>query len=303
MEKRTKIFLVIVSILIILGIAACALNTTAISAKPSTPAGRSTKTITDMTGRTVVVPTDISRVLSTGPPTTIEVYVLAPDKLIGVNFDANPTNGSVYIPDKYRSLPNVGGWFGKQTGNYENFIAMHPDIILDSGSSADNSTSAVEERQEKLGVIPVIGVMDSSNVTLYNPSIQFLGTLLGAENQAASLSEFYNRVMSTVQLRVASIPESEKVRVYYAEGPTGLQTDPAGSSHSELIELAGGINVADCIITPGMGMTPVSMEQVTTWNPDVIIVGDPGFYRIINNDTLWRPIRAVKNHRVYLVPQ
>jgi iron complex transport system substrate-binding protein len=303
MEKKNTVFLIIASILIILGVAAFALNSGALSAKPTIPAGKSTKTITDMTGRTVVVPTNISRVLSTGPPTTIEVYVLAPDKLIGVNFDANPTNGSTYLPEKYQDLPDVGGWFGKQTGNYENFISMNPDIILDSGSSAGNSTSAVEERQQKFGVIPVVGVMDSSNVTLYNPSIQFLGALLGAENQAASLSEFYNRVMSIVQSRISSIPDSGKVRVYYAEGPNGLQTDPAGSSHSELIELAGGINVADCIITPGMGMTPVSMEQVTMWNPDVIIVGDPGFYKTIYNDTLWQPINAVKNHRVYLVPQ
>jgi len=52
-----------------------------------------------------------------------------------------------------------------------------------------------------------------------------------------------------------------------------------------------------------MGMTPVSMEQVTKWNPEVIIVGDPGFYGTIYNDSLWQVIPAVKNHRVYLVPQ
>ena len=44
------------------------------------------------------------------------------------------------------------------------------------------------------------------------------------------------------------------------------------------------------------------MEQVTTWNPDLIIVDDPGFYKTIYNDTLWLSINAVKNHRVYLVP-
>jgi len=303
MENKNKIFLIIVSILIILGIAASALNSGALTGKSTAVAGKNTKSITDMTGRTVVVPADINRVLSTGPPTTIEVYVIAPDKLIGINFDPNPTGGNVYIPERYRNLPNVGGWFGKQTGNYENFISMHPDIIIDSGSTNGDATSAVEERQQKFGDIPVVGVMDSSSVTRYNPSIQFLGTLLGTENQAASLSEFYNRVLSDVTSRVSSIPDNRKIRVYYAEGPKGLQTDPAGSQHSELIELAGGTNVADCMITPGMGMTPVSMEQVTTWNPDVIIVGDPGFYKTIYNDTLWQPLKAVKNHRVYLVPQ
>lgn len=262
-----------------------------------------THAITDMTGRNLDVPQSINRVLSTAPPTTIAVYVIAPDKLIGVNFDPNKQNGEVYMPEKYRALPNVGGWFGKQTGNFETFIAMKPDIILDGDVGVGNFKQTLEERQQKFGTIPNVGVLDARNATQYDGSIRFLGTLLGAEEQAASLSEYYNRVMSKVTSRVADIPVNERVRVYYAEGPKGLQTDPAGSMHSELIELAGGVNVADCQIMPGMGMTPVSMEQVTKWNPDVIIVGDPGFFATIYNDTLWKTIPAVKNHRVYLVPQ
>ncbi|MGB7788616.1 iron ABC transporter substrate-binding protein [Methanoregula sp.] len=303
MEKKIKVILIIASILILLGIAVYALNSNALTTNPTAPAGKNTTTITDMMGRTLVVPANISRVLSTGPPTTIEVYVLAPDKLIGVNFDPNPTNGSTYLPAKYQDLPNVGGWFGKQTGNYENFISANPEIILDGDLGTGNYVSTLEDHQQKFGAIPVVGITEADNVTGYDTSIKFLGILLGADEQAASLSEFYNRVMSMVQSRVSSIPDSEKVRVYYAEGPKGLQTDPTGSSHSELIELAGGINVADCALTPGMGMTPVSMEQVTTWDPDIIIVGDPGFYKTIYNDTLWMPIKALKNHRVYLVPQ
>ncbi len=288
--------------LVLLCIAVFYAGCTAI-AQPAAQTMKTTHVITDMTGRTLEVPVTVSRVLSTAPPTTIAVYVLAPDKLIGVNFEPNKQNGNVYMPEKYRALPNVGGWFGKQTGNFETFIAMNPDVILDGDVGVGNFKATLEERQQKFGTIPNVGVLDARNATRYDESIRFLGTLLGADEQAASLSEFYNRVLSKVTSRVADIPAGEQVRVYYAEGPKGLQTDPSGSMHSELIELAGGVNVADCQIMPGMGMTPVSMEQVTKWNPDVIIVGDPGFYNSIYNDSLWAPIPAVKNHRVYLVPQ
>lgn len=273
--------------------------------QPAAQPAKTTYTLTDMMGRTVVVPQNINRVLATSPPTTLETYVLAPDKLIGVNFNTNPApDGSVYMPVKYRNLTVVGGWFGTQTGNYESFIAMNPDIILDMSTLGDpDAMSTVNERQQKFGTIPVVGMTDAANVTQYDASIKFLGILLGEEQQAASLSEFYNRVLTKVTSRVSSIPDSQKVRVYYAEGPKGLQTDPTGSPHAELIDLAGGINIADCAITPGNGRTAVSVEQVTKWNPDVIIVGDPGFYKTIYNDTLWQPIPAVKNHRVYLVPQ
>lgn len=304
MEKKNQLILIIAAILIISGVAAVVLNGTgAVNASSSVSSEKNTKTITDMTGRTLEVPISINRVLSTAPPTTIAVYVLAPDKLIGVNFEPNKVNGNVYMPAKYSTLPNVGGWFGKQTGNYETFISMNPDVILDSELGVGNFTETLKERQQKFGTIPLVGMLDARNATRYDESIRFLGTLLGADEQAASLSEFYNRVLSKVTSRVADIPVNERVQVYYAEGPKGLQTDPVGSMHSELIELAGGINVADCAITPGMGMTPVSMEQVTKWNPEVIIVGDPTFFATIYNDTLWQQIPAVKNHRVYLVPQ
>ena len=303
MNKKTLNLMAVISLILLCTAVLCAGCAT--NPQQSAQATKTTRTITDMMGRNVVVPQNINRILATSPPTTLEAYVLAPDKLIGVNFNPNPApDGSVYMPVKYRNLTMVGGWYGTQTGNYETFIAMNPDIILDMSTLGDtNALSTVSERQQKFGTIPVVGITDAANVTQYDPSITFLGTLLGADQQAASLSEFYHRVLTTVTSRVSSIPGSQKVRVYYAEGPKGLQTDPTGSPHAELIDLAGGINIADCAITPGNGRTTVSLEQVTKWSPDVIIVGDPGFYKTIYNDTLWQPIPAVKNHRVYLVPQ
>ncbi|RBQ23903.1 hypothetical protein ALNOE001_06230 [Candidatus Methanobinarius endosymbioticus] len=57
------------------------------------------------------------------------------------------------------------------------------------------------------------------------------------------------------------IPNSEKKKVYHAEGEKGLQTDPSGSLHSQLIELVGGKNVADVQIQDGVGQIELSIEQ------------------------------------------
>ena len=80
-------------------------------------------------------------------------------------------------------------------------------------------------------------------------------------------------------------------------------TDPSGSQHSQVIDICGGINVADCQLTPGNGMTQVSMEQVMNWNPEVIITSSPQFYATVYSDPLWASVDAVKNKRVYLAPQ
>ncbi|MCK9299367.1 MAG: ABC transporter substrate-binding protein [Methanoculleus sp.] len=258
------------------------------------------RTITDMVGRTVVVPSEIESILCTSPPSTNLVYMVAPDRLAGWNFA--PEKG--YTAERYAALPVVGGWFGKETGNYETFIAMHPDVVIE-GFTTDGGAAlaSVAERQQKMGSIPVVAVEDTVNATGYSGPIRFMGSLLGEEEQAEAMIAFYEGILATVTERVASIPDGERVGVYYAEGPKGLATDPTGSQHAELIELCGGRNVADCALTPGMGMTEVSMEQVIRWDPEVILAAEPDFYATVRADPLWQDITAVKTGRVYLIPR
>ena len=69
-----------------------------------------------------------------------------------------------------------------------------------------------------------------------------------------------------------------------------------------LIDYCGGKNVAETTITPGYGMTPVSLEQVLSWNPEVIIASDSKFASSVLTDPLWKDVPAVQSGRVYGVP-
>mgnify|MGYP003741348773 FL=1 len=264
-----------------------------------TPITGGTTQITDMVGRNVTVPDQITRVVATSPPTTNLVYMLAPEKLAGWNF--KPTGQ--YMNPKYKNLTEVGGWFGKQTGNYETFISINPDIVLEGSSPLANSNDTIIERQNKFGSIPVVAVLDVSNVTKFTPSIKFVGQVLGSQDKANKLVSFYEKVYNQVNNTASQIPDEEKKKVYYAEGAEGLQTEPTGSQHSQLIELAGGINIANVPLKQGMGMSDVSIEQVLKWDPDVILVGDPTFYKKVYNDTKWQNVKAVKEKQVFLIPQ
>ncbi|MFW5638907.1 MAG: ABC transporter substrate-binding protein [Methanoculleus sp.] len=288
-------------LLILLGICAALLCASAgCMTTGEVPSEAEARTITDMVGRTVTVPSEIRTILCTSPPSTNLVYMVAPDRLAGWSFA--PEDG--YIPEKYVALPVVGGWFGKEAGNYENFISMHPDIVIEGYTTDGGMAGAtVAERQDKLGAIPVVAVEDTTNSTSYSAPIRFMGELLGEEEQAGAMIAFYEGVLATVTERVAEIPDDERVGVYYAEGPKGLSTDPVGSQHSELIALCGGRNIADCALTPGMGMTEVSMEQIIAWDPEVILAGEPEFYATVRTDPLWQDIGAVKTDRVYLIPR
>ena len=51
-----------------------------------------------------------------------------------------------------------------------------------------------------------------------------------------------------------------------------------------------------------MGMEKISFEQVMLYNPDVILVMENVFYKGVFSDPRWQQIKAVKNKKVYLIP-
>lgn len=265
----------------------------------SMPDNAKVKKVIDMAGREVPLPPEINGIAATSPPVSMTLYMLAPDKMLAWNSDQS---GIKYMPEKYRTLPVTGGWFSTQTGNYETFLSMSPDVVFEGFDYQSDPGTTIEERQQNMGSIPVVAVMDARDARNYPASIEFLGKVLGAEEKANELISFYTRMYKVVNTTVAGIPESEKKRVYYAEGPKGLQTDPSGSYHSQLIDMCGGINVANGPINMGSGMTQVSMEEIIQWNPDIIIANNPQFYNGVYSDPLWQNITAVKNKEVYLTP-
>jgi len=258
-----------------------------------------TRTIVDDAGRTVEIPATINKVLCCGPVECILTYMLAPEKLGGWCFLPNSTEGADYYDTQYADLPVVGGWYGKSTGNYETFIALEPDIILTS----DQAT--VEERQNNFGSIPVVCVNVFDTYDAIPDSITKMGEILGVEEQAQKLIDYYNEAVEYVASVLVNISEEEKVTVYYAEGDGGLSTDPSGSQHTELIDFCGGLNVAVVEDQTGYGMTSVSMEQILIWNPDIIIIGraaDATLYDEILSNPTWATVQAVKDGRVYRRP-
>ena len=262
-------------------------------------AGGSTVQFTDMAGRTVDIPKRINNVFCTSPIGTIMVYTLAPEKLAGWNSPLNLAEKK-YIETRLHGLPVLGGWFGKSnTGNVEEILRVRPDIVISAGWIDHGSMSQADQIQNRLG-IPV--VMIDHDLKSLDKAYEVLGELLGEKAKAKELGSYCKETVSWVAAKTAAIPPDRRVRVYYAEGPEGLWTEPKGSAHVELLELCNAINVAECPLKEGYGRTEVSLEQVILWNPDIIIAGEPDFYAKVFDDPRWKQLRAVRERRVYLNP-
>ncbi len=268
------------------------------------PAATGTQTITDHAGREVELPSEIKSVYSISPVGTMLMYTFDDKMVTGVNVVISDEE-KAYLTDYYVNLPHLGGWYGQgNQGNVEEIIKAAPDMILGSGSTQ----SAIDQAEELQAQMNIPVVLVESDLDFLPETYRFLGGLFDKAERGEELAAYTQEALDEARAITASIPEEEKITVYYAEEQDGLHTDPAGSSHSQLIDLCGGINVADCEITPGYGRTAVSIEQVMEWDPELIICSvdngyaDSSSYNTIMTDGKWSEITAVKNGLVFQTP-
>ena len=259
------------------------------------------RTITDHAGRNVQIPAKVNKVFGTSPVGTILLYSLCPDRLAGWNHELRPGELEL-IPEKYRKLPNLGGWYAKNTGNLEELVKVRPDIIISAGNIGPADIEQADRIQTQIN-IPV--VMVDGSLDGLEKAYRLLGDLTGEQQQAGILAAYCTEKLKLVDKALHGLSENSLPRVYYAEGATGLETEPGGSAHTDLLSRAGGRNAAQAQARGGMGMTPVSMEQVIAWTPDALLVwnrSQGGAYDHIMADPVWAQLQAVKNRHVYEIP-
>jgi iron complex transport system substrate-binding protein len=256
--------------------------------------------ITDMAGRKVVVPDEVETVFSASTVTAIFMYTLAPDKLLGWNYELNDLEKSVILKE-YHDLPNFG--MGDSI-NYEAVIAAGPTIAVNVGTINDKMISDCDKLSESLGV-PVVAV--DGDLAASAEAYRFMGELLGEEEQAEKLASYAEKTFADIEKM--EVPEDKKVRIYYGNGEDSLETAPAGSAHGQIIDMVNAVNVADLEMGEG-SRVQISAEQLLAWDPDVIVVnGEPkadtsgasAAEAILANPD-YASLKAVQDQQVYGTP-
>ena len=130
--------------------------------------------------------------------------------------------------------------------------------------------------------------------------IRLIGTVMGHQPQAEALIQDVFQQRTLVADRLRDLPEDQRVRVYMAN--PDLTTYGSGKYTGLMMQHAGAINVAAKDIN---GFKQVSIEDVLKWNPAVIFVQEryPEVVKHILSSPQWQGIDAVKNKRVYLMPE
>jgi len=251
----------------------------------STAPSLSAKTVTDQLGRSVDVPENPGRIVSLAPSITEIVFTLDKDNLLkGITEFSN-------YPEETKTIPKVGSYVNL---NLEKIVALRPDLCI---AIKDGNPKAVVMRLESLN-IPIYAV-DPRDLESVMETFLEIGRLLNASEKAADVVRIMRGRINRVKSIVATTREVPNV--FYQIGITPIVSAGTNTFIHELIEMAGGRNLAK-------GPVPYprfSREKVVSLMPDVFIItsmaGEDVHEKARGQWQRWGHVPAVKNNRIHFV--
>ena len=272
------------------------------------------RTFTDQIGREVTVPDKVDRIVVLQHQTlNLLVQMNATDKIVGVMSNWKQQLGSNYarLAPELVSKASLGDLTHVDA---EKLVALHPQVVfvtnyapqemIDKISSLGIPAVAISLRHddegEKNKLNPTMADEEQVYVKGLYEGIMLTGNIINKPEEAKALIKATENGRSIVSNRLQALPEEKRVRAYMANPE--LTTYGSGKYTGLMMKHAGAVNVAASTIK---GFKQVSMEQVIAWNPQVIFVQNryPGVVNEIQSNPQWQVIDAVKNHRVYLMPE
>lgn len=259
----------------------------------------STRKFTDSCGREVELPDEITKIVPSGPTTQQILLTIKPSLVCGLATKLADAQIKV-LGDSVAALPVFGQIYGgKGDFNKESVASAEPQLIIDVGESKDTIVQDMDDLQEQLGV-PCVHI--ESSLDSYDKIYEQLGELLGQEARCSDLAGYCRDVYDEVTGAVSTIPEEDRPRVAYLLGDSGLNAVARGSFQAGVIDMiAQNAIVVEKPSPSGMGQE-VSLEQIASDDPEMIVFGPGSIYGTVGDDPAWADITAIREKNYYQVP-
>jgi len=273
---------VVLFTVLLLTLASCG-GAVSVSPSPRVAASPFPATLSDFQNRSVTVPSRPERLVSIGPSITAFLFALgAGPRVVGVDdFSDEPAEAA--------TREHVGGI----KVNFEKVVALKPDLVF----SVKFSDGTIEKLQAaSLNVL----VVDPQSVSDVAKTATLLGKAVGADGEA--LARSIQQRVDAVKAKTANV--ANRPRVYHeidASDPAKIFTVGPGSYINDLIEIAGGANIA---ARAASAYPQLSAEEILKTDPEIIVLAADAYSPKPGDVAArqgWSIIAAVKNNRILTI--
>ncbi len=269
-----------------------------------------THTVIDHGGNEVEVPDEITRVVIDQIPilsTYMAYFGGEAPYIVGYCGSFKQTISETVLkniaPELMESSDTV---YAQSDLNIEEIMKLDPDVIL------YNSGNAQHAEILKASGIPCVGFAtvgdedtEADPLSRYGEWLSLLEDVFGEENKMDAFLEAGDAIVADVESRIAGIPEENRPSALilwkYNDGVPQVSGD--GTFGTYWLRHLGVEDPA----AEASGFSQVSMEQIYSWDPEILFVDGPGLISIRSGDVLnntvegadFSSIKAVKDKRVY----
>jgi iron complex transport system substrate-binding protein len=192
--------------------------------------------------------------------------------------DAKP-----FLLPQVRDLPASGRLTKRgQDPDLDKIAKLKPDLILDFGSIGPQYVM-LAEKVKTATQIPY-ALLDGRLDRLPR-SLRLAGDMMGRGERAEALAVHAERSLARIDAVLAKVPADKRPRFFLARGGDGLQSAVKGSGLTDVLERAGGINVAEGQAQRGSAIA-ATFEDIAAWKPDVIVAFDKAAADAVRNDSV-----------------
>ena len=276
------------------------LSLTACGSSAAISGSAKTQEFTDSTGRTVTIPSEITKIAITGPLSQVYILPLAGDMLVGVcnEFSAD---AALYLPEEIFNKTEIGQLYGgKGEMDLEALLTAAPDIVIDIGEPKDSIGSDMTALTEQTG-IPFIHV--DATVATAPEAYRTLGKLLGREEKGEELADWCEKTYENITAMMKKVDaDNARKELLYCLGDKGVNVIAEGSFHAETINMMSrNLAVIEDVFPGGLG-NEVDLEQILLWDPEIVIFAPDSCYHAIAGDPQWQSVSAVAKGNCFKTP-
>ncbi len=302
MNKTALYAIILVAIIAVSAVVVVYYCSPTSSTSTSLPA---TQDVIDMAGRTVTVPTNVTRVIALNyGGLRLVTYLDASSLVCGVEQTELTNTGRTYAMahPEYKDIAVIGPQFG---GDPELIAAQNPDVVFITDQTKDN----LDSLQSQIGA-PVIGInygeLDTaaSRQTFYD-SLTLMGKILHKETRATEVIDYVSGLIDDLNTRTANIAETDRPNVYIGGlSSRGLHGFTSTSASYAPFTLTNSKNVVTFeMANNSTQVVNVDVEALPSLNPKIIFIDYAGLSLCLddiqNHMDVYSQLDAIKNGKTY----
>ena len=284
MKRLTSYFILFATLSLLL--AACSPAAPVAIPTPTTVPTSAPLTFTDGLKRTVALTAPAARIISLAPSNTEILFAVgAAAQVVGRDDFSD-------YPVEAKSVTDIGGSNGKY--NLEKIASLKPDLVIASELNTPDQIKALEDL--KITVYYLLNPVDLEGMFA---NLITVGELSGHKAQAATLVDSLRQRVKAVQDKVSGV--TNRPTIFYeldATDPAKPYTAGPTTFIDQLIQTAGGVNIAGSLTTP---WPQLSLEEILVKNPDMILLGDAAYGNSpeqVKQRAGWTELKAVKGGNI-----